>query len=204
MSNPEQPSPPRWATRLLSWYCKPELLEDLHGDLNEYFERNVKTHGAKKARRIYILDVLKFFRLYTVRKPEFFNPLINFIMIGSYIKTSGRSIARSKLFSTINIIGLAISMSVGLMLIGLLSDIFSYDKFHTNHKRIYRVTTSYEYLGEKNNQPMATTSLKAGRAIKETFTMPEAVAIVRRDFEGDLAFEQKAVPLNGYMTNPDF
>jgi putative ABC transport system permease protein len=39
-------SPPKWAERLLSWYCKPELLEDLQGDLNEYFDRNIKKKGS--------------------------------------------------------------------------------------------------------------------------------------------------------------
>ena len=42
MKEQKEIKPPRWATRLLSWYCKPELLEDLQGDLNEYFERNTK------------------------------------------------------------------------------------------------------------------------------------------------------------------
>ena len=63
--------PPRWATRLMEWYCRPELLEDLQGDLNEYFDRNVKSKGLTRARIIYILDVLKFFRFYTIRKPQF-------------------------------------------------------------------------------------------------------------------------------------
>ncbi|MFN7328666.1 MAG: permease prefix domain 2-containing transporter, partial [Bacteroidota bacterium] len=95
--------PPKWATQLLTWYCKPELLEDLQGDLTEYFERNVKSKGVKKAKLIYIIDVLKFFRLYTIRKPAFINLFISYVMIGSYIKTSGRSIVRNKLFSFINI-----------------------------------------------------------------------------------------------------
>jgi ABC-type antimicrobial peptide transport system permease subunit len=204
MNEPSKKQPPRFATRLLQCYCKPELLEDLQGDLNEYFERNIQTKSLRHAKLIYVTDVFKFFRLYTIRKPEIINLLINFIMIGSYIKTSSRSILRNKLFSTINIVGLAISMSVGLVMIGVLTDTFSYDKFHINHKRIYRVISTYEYLGNKDNQPMATTSLKAGNAIKETFTAPEAVAIIRRDFEGDIKFNEKEIPLNGYWTNPDF
>jgi putative ABC transport system permease protein len=193
--------PPAWATRLLSWYCKPELLEDLQGDLNEYFERNVKLKGAKKARLIYIIDVLKFFRLYTVRKPEIINLLINFIMIGSYIKTSGRSIVRNKLFSAINIVGLAISMSVGLLLISVLLDSYSYDKFHEHHSRIYRVISHYQYLENKDRNFMATTSLRAAKAIKETFTGPEEVAILQRGFGGDVTFGEKTIPLNGLWAN---
>ncbi len=193
--------PPPWAARLLSWYCKPELLEDLQGDLSEYFERNIKSRGIRKARFIYVMDVFKFFRLYTIRKPEFVNPLINWIMIGSYVKTSGRNIVRNKLFSTINIAGLAISISVGLMMIGVLSDIFSYDKFNENHERIYRVTTKYNHL---DHEPyiLATTSPKVAKAITQDFSIPEAVAIFQNGFDGDIKAEEKAaVPLHGYWAN---
>src|ERR1700743_2924017 len=93
--------PPKWATWFLTSYCRPELLEDLQGDLNEFFERNVQTRGAFVARLIYIRDVLNFFRSYTIRKPSFTNPLNRKFMLGSYIKTSGRVIMRNKLFSGI-------------------------------------------------------------------------------------------------------
>ena len=194
--------PPQWATRLLSWYCKPELLEDLQGDLNEYFQRNIKSKGVRRAKLIYIIDVIKFFRLYTIRKPELINLLINWIMIGSYIKTSGRTIVRNKLFSAINIAGLAISMSVGLVMIGVLSDIFSYDKFHANHDRIYRIISRYQYLDKKDEGFMATTSLLAGKDIRETFSIPEEVATLRRGFIGDFMVSEKTIRLSGLWANP--
>lgn len=201
MKDSTQVQPPRWATRLLSWYCKPELLEDLQGDLNEYFERNIKSKGVRKAKLVYVIDAFKFFRLYTIRKPEFVNLLINWIMLGSYIKTSGRNIVRNKLFSAINVVGLSVSMAVGLLLIGLLSDIFSYDKFNANHSRIYRVICQQEYLGKKDGNFMATTSLKAAFSIKETFSQPEEVAVFHNGFNGDLKFGERAIPLSGYWAN---
>lgn len=203
MEDQDNTSPPQWATRLLSWYCKPELLEDLQGDLNEYFERNVKSKGIKKAKLIYVLDVLKFFRLYTIKKPEFVNSLINFTMIGSYIKTSGRSMVRNKLFSFINIVGLAVSMSVGLVLIGVLTDVLSYDKFHKNHQRISRIISRYEYLGDKGNNFIATTSLKSARAMKESFSGVEDVAILRNSLQGDVQIGEKIIPLSGFWANPE-
>src|SRR5258708_3160077 len=200
MSEEKNIRPPRWAERLLEWYCRPELLEDLQGDLNEYFDRNVKSKGIRRAKLIYMIDVLKFFRIYTVRRLEFINLIINWIMLGSYIKTSGRNIVRNKLFSAINIVGLAISMSVGLMLIGVISDIFSYDKFNENHSRIYRVNCKYKFL-DQNELNLATTSLKAGKAIEENFVMPEAVALFHQSFDGDLRAGEKAIPLRGYWAN---
>jgi len=201
MNDLKEITPPRWATLFLSWYCKPSLLEDLQGDLNEYFDRNVKSKGIRIAKLIYVIDVFRFFRLYTIRKPEFINLLINWIMIGSYIKTSGRNIVRNKLFSTINIVGLAISMSVGLVMIGVLSDIFSYDQFHKHHQRIYRVVSHYQYLSHKDDYLLATTSLKAGKAIQETFSQPQEVAILSREFSGDIKVGEKVIPLSGFWAN---
>lgn len=193
--------PPAWAERLLSWYCRPELLEDLQGDLNEYFSRNLKSKGARRARLIYIIDVLKFMRLYTLRKPEFMNLFINWIMLGSYIKTSGRSIVRNKLFSSINIFGLAVSMTVGLLLIAMLADLVSYDQFHTKHHRIYRVISQYQYMDRKDDDFLATTSMRAAKAIKETFTGVDEVAVLSRDFEGDVTFAEKTIPLSGFWAS---
>ncbi len=159
----------------MEWYCRPELLEDLQGDLNEYFDRNVKSKGSTRAKLIYILDVLKFFRLYTIRKPQFLDLLIHWIMIGSYIKTSSRSILRHKLFSAINIAGLAISMAVGLLMIVFISELSSYDSFHTKKDRIFRVISK-----DHNQVELASTSVKAGKEIKAGIPGVEEITIIRQ------------------------
>jgi hypothetical protein len=195
--------PPRWAERFLEWYCRPALLEDLQGDLHEYFERNLKTKGLRRARLIYIMDVFKFFRSYTVRKPEFINLLIHWIMIGSYIKTSGRSIVRNKLFSGINIIGLAISMCVGLLMIAFVSDLFSYDDFHEKGERIYRVNTT-DQRTDQHPFSLATSSVKAGRKIQETISGIEKVTLLRRGLGGDAKVGEATIPISGIWADEAF
>ena len=204
MKNQDEIKPPRWAEKFLCWYCRPELLEDLQGDLNEYFYRNIKTKGAKKAKWVYILDVFKFLRSYTIRKPKILNLFIQWVMIGSYIKTSSRSIVRNKLFSGINIIGLAISMSVGLLMIGLLSDMLAYDTFHEKRDRIYRVTSRYQFLDRVDNTPYASTSLRTGKAIQESVPGVEHIVILRRGFDGDAKVGDKIVPMNALWANESF
>lgn len=201
MKDQEKMTPPRWAQKLLEWYCRPELLEDLQGDLNEYFDRHCKSKGPLRARLIYVIDVVKFFRSYTIRKPEFINYLIHWIMLSSYIKTSGRSIIRNKLFSFINIIGLAISMSVGLLVIGMLSDMLSYDKFHKNYDRIYRVTSRYQYLDRLDPDAYATTSLIAANSIRESLAGIEDQVVFEGGFNCDVSHEQKTVFLSGLWSN---
>jgi putative ABC transport system permease protein len=193
----EQHHPPAWAEQFVEWYCKPELVEDLTGDLNEFFERNLKTIGPRRAKLIYVIDAIKFFRPYTVRKPEFANLFINWIMIGSYFKTSGRGLMRNKLFSSINIAGLAISMSVGLLLISFLLDLRSYDRFNKNGERIYRITNDATIKGEQNGK-FGTTSIKTGRLIDEKVTGVEEVAIMREGFSQDAQVGDHFLPLKGF------
>lgn len=193
-----KPSPPRWARAFLSWYCRPELVEDLEGDLNEYFERNCTRRGPRHARFIYAIDTLRFIRSYTIRRPRLIQYLINWLMIGSYLKTSGRNIARAKLFSLINIAGLAISMSVGLLLISLLTDMAAYDKYNKNFDRIYRVTCN---RGDENDY--ASTSLRAGKLIQEKIPGIESTALLKRDFTGDVRHGEKTIPLTGFWANQE-
>ena len=49
-----KPVPPRWATRLLQWYCAPHVSEEIQGDLEEEFDYQVEKYGVKKARQDYI------------------------------------------------------------------------------------------------------------------------------------------------------
>jgi putative ABC transport system permease protein len=195
--------PPEWATRLLAAYCRPELLEDLEGDLNEFFERNVRTRGKFIARLIYVIDVLKFLRSYTVRKPALHNPLKGTFMLGSYVKTSGRVISRNKLFSVINIVGLAVSMSVGLLLISVISDLSSYDSALKNRERIYRVVSTFAPAGQEPVE-LASTSWKAGRLIRQAVPGVESIAILRRNFSGDARIGGSTVPMSGLYADEGF
>lgn len=201
--NPPAHRPPRWAEQFLRWYCRPELLEDLQGDLNEYFERNLLTKGAAKARWIYSLDVLKFARSYTLRPPNPKPYFLQNIMIGSYLKTSGRSLVRNKLFSVINIIGLSIGLSVGLLVIALIHDLLSYDRFHQKRDRIYRITTTQQ-SSQGAPEQLASTSAKLGTICQQQVAGIDDVVLLRRGTTGDVQVGQTRLPLNSLWANGSF
>ncbi|AYB29916.1 FtsX-like permease family protein [Chryseolinea soli] len=119
-------------------------------------------------------------------------------MIGSYIKTSGRSIVRHKLFSAINIAGLAVSMSVGLVVIVFISDLMSYDMFHERRDRIYRLITT------NGTMDCASTSVVAGKKIDETVSGIEALTLLRRGFGGDVTVGQATLPIGGLWADASF
>jgi putative ABC transport system permease protein len=66
MNTPIQP--PRWATRLLRWFCASHLVNDLEGDLLELFAQRLHTYGPHEARRRYVRDVLSLMRPFAVKE----------------------------------------------------------------------------------------------------------------------------------------
>lgn len=64
---PKNKQPPVWADRFLQWFCKPELLEEIHGDLLEIFNKNVENGDLVKAKLNYSWNVFRSFRISTIR-----------------------------------------------------------------------------------------------------------------------------------------
>lgn len=122
-------------------------------------------------------------------------------MINSYIKTSMRTITRNKLFSLINIVGLAIGMSVGLLLIAFAHDLLSYDRFNEKGNRIYRIT-SHAKFKQGYSSTFATTSVKIDRLIKEKVSGVEEITMVHTEFAGDANINGNRVPLTGMYAEP--
>lgn len=124
-------------------------------------------------------------------------------MIENYIRTSVRNIRRNKLFSAINIIGLAIGMSVGLLLIAFAHDLLSFDKFHEKGDRIYRIT-SHAKFRQGYSDDFASTSVKIGRLIGERVKGIEETATIRTEFSGDATANGNVIPMTGMYAEPSF
>ena len=202
--NPNTTKPPRWANWLLEGYCRPELLEDLQGDLTECFQRNCANRGVFAARLIFIIDVLKFIRPYTLRKWSVTQTLNSTLMFANYVKTSTRVILRSKLFSAINIIGMAVSLSVGLLVIAFVSDLTAHDPTLKNENRIYRISSSFTPTPGQPPMKLASASWKGGLLIRQQFPGVESVTILRRGFGGDAKTRKSTVPVSGLYADEHF
>ena len=62
-------------------------------------------------------------------------------MLSNYLKIALRNLRRDKFYSLINILGLTIGITCGLLLLLYVTDELSYDKYHKNADQIYRVVT---------------------------------------------------------------
>jgi len=61
-------------------------------------------------------------------------------MFKNYLKIAWRTGRRQKIYSVINVIGLAVGLSASLILFFYVRDDLTYDRFHEHFKSIYRVT----------------------------------------------------------------
>ena len=65
-------------------------------------------------------------------------------MLRNYLKIAFRNIWKNKTFSLINILGLSIGLSASFVIGAMVFYDLTFDKFHTDGDRIYRVTSSFE------------------------------------------------------------
>lgn len=71
-------------------------------------------------------------------------------MLKSYFKIALRNLVRFKAYSTINITGLAVGMACCILILLYVFDELSYDHFHENSERIYRIGIDGALGGETN------------------------------------------------------
>ncbi len=109
-------------------------------------------------------------------------------MIKNYLKIAWRNLWKNKLFSFINIIGLAVGIACCILIYLYVQNELSYDKYNEKAERIYRITTvSYQ---EKKEERFVPTSPITSQRIQDGF--PEVEKIVRFTFFNlPIAYKEK-------------
>lgn len=131
--------PPRWAHRLLRFYCAPHLLEEIEGDLHEEFDYQVKHSGLLRAKIDYIRNVIGFLKPFAIKRKKSQTPFVPMNMIRHYLLVALRNVARHKSFAAINIVGLALGMTCCLFICLWISDEKSIDNFHAKGDHLFNV-----------------------------------------------------------------
>ena len=71
------------------------------------------------------------------------------VMIKNFFRIAFRNISRNKLFTFINVSGLAIGLAASLLILLWVQDEFSFEKFNRNAENIYRVEEDQFYSGSR-------------------------------------------------------
>jgi len=124
-------------------------------------------------------------------------------MIRNYFITALRNMMRQKVFSIINITGLALSLTAVWAIALFVADELSYDRYHQQAGRIYRLVTHGQWGDEKFD--ITGTSGLAAAAFKDDF--PEVDDAVRIRVEGGdfVRYNDKTIKGGGiFFTDPSF
>lgn len=70
-------------------------------------------------------------------------------MLKNNIKIAWRSLLKSKFYSLINITGLAVGLASGIMLLLWVQNEQSYDTFHADYQRIYKISQQFTVNGQE-------------------------------------------------------
>ncbi|MCX6217553.1 ABC transporter permease [Spirosoma sp.] len=157
-TRPNRRTAPRWAHWLLTKLHPENTLEEVEGDLDELYAYWSKRGGQTQATLRYVLNVVSVLPPFVRRRkrieqrtqqPFFLHP----DMLRNYLKIAFRNLRSQKVYSFINIGGLAVGMAVAL-LIGLwMYDELSFNRYHKNYDRIAQVMQNQTINGSVSTAP---------------------------------------------------
>ncbi|MEO9482741.1 MAG: ABC transporter permease [Ekhidna sp.] len=124
--------PPKYLLRFFRWFCHPDCVEDIEGDLRERFDR-------MPSRWRFAFEVIKLLRPSLIKPVSVGKKLNYYGMITHHIKSGWRSILKHKSFSSINIIGLSTGVAVCLVTLIFYRYETSFDDYHQYADQTYRV-----------------------------------------------------------------
>ncbi len=115
------------------------IREELEGDLEQQFQKNIKKFGVRRARlkdfwnTVFLLRPGILFRKSPIKKhyPPF--------MFKNYIVIAIRNVMAHKTNSAINMLSLIVGITSALIMISVIRYELSFDQFHSNAGRIYRI-----------------------------------------------------------------
>jgi putative ABC transport system permease protein len=197
----ERSNPPKWINTLLTRVCKPDLLEEIEGDLFEYYQLWVEKYGAKKANRLYVLHAIKFLRPFAIKNAKSSQSNTTAMFRHNFLITF-RNFKRYKSSFFINLIGLSTGLVCVLLIYLWVSDELSIDKFHTNDQRLYQMLENVD-----QGTGMITRRTTAGPTAKALAEeMPEVEYAVSTTWVSDytLSFNNKDVTGKGIYASKDY
>ncbi|MCR9251418.1 MAG: ABC transporter permease [bacterium] len=140
--------PPGFALRFLRFFCNPELLEDVEGDLVELFEERSRSSKVKANVR-FLVDVLLLLRPGIIKNFEINTQLIHTGMLRNFILIAWRNALKHKGYTFINLFGLVIGLAASITIMLWVEDELAMDSFHEKEARTYQVWRNmYQTSGE--------------------------------------------------------
>jgi len=153
------PKIPYWLLKRLNVFG---IREGYTGDIEEEFEERVRLEGKRNA----ILWIW-FHAIVAIPRALQIYLFWGGCMFRNYLMITLRNIRKHKGYSFINIAGLAVGMACSVLIFLWIQDMLSYDTFHDQSHRLYRV--HLKILGDNRISFSPSTPSPLGKTLKEIF-----------------------------------
>ena len=194
MKKHKRPASPRWIRNLLDRLLEPRLAEASLGDLEEKLQRRLEKNVARwKALTLYVFEAVGFLRMITVKRDASMQTDIN--VLNHTLLFFFRLVRRDSAYYLVSILGLSVSLVSFLFIMMYMRYELSFDRFHAESDRLYRVTTHLRLSDVEYN--LAATPFPAAAAIaSEVRDVREAVRIYPQEVllgSDDDIYKEKAL-----------
>jgi putative ABC transport system permease protein len=164
-------APPRWANRFLEWYCRPDLLEEIQGDAYELFDRTAR-ESKTKAKLQFLWNVIRFFRWKNIKKPNVnTHHQLTLDMIRNIFTVAIRNFWRQPGHSFFSVFGLTAGFTCSLLIMLWVVHESSFDRFHQNVNRLFKVLTHVQADGSFQTYDVAASNM-------DVSSIPEVESLV--------------------------
>lgn len=130
--------PPEWVDRILEWYCLDYYLEEVQGDLHEWYYEKLE-HSPRFLNLKYFFLVIRYFSL---TRSKSFQKLIsnpNYLSMKKILLITYRNLKKDKISGFMRLTNLAFGISVFLLALVYANYELSYDRYHEKGTNIYRL-----------------------------------------------------------------
>lgn len=120
-------------------------------------------------------------------------------MLKNYFKTAFRSLARNRNYTVINIAGLAVGVAVCMMIFMIIQYQTSFDEFHPNKDRVYRVITESHHADAGNITYAKNVPFPMPDGLKTEFQQLQQVAPVYASHNDELqVVDENGTPVKNF------
>lgn len=132
----------KYADRILKWFVKGELFEEISGDLYEYYHELEEVPSWKR-NLLFWFHLLNFLRPFAIRKLEGTQKLNFYGMFKHNLLITLRGFKRHKTVFGINLAGLIASLTCVLFSVIWINDEQQKDRFHADADQLFQVYSKF-------------------------------------------------------------
>lgn len=125
-------------------------------------------------------------------------------MLTNYFKIALRTLVKFRGYTAINLVGLALGLTAGILIMLFVLDELSYDQFHAQGDRLYRVNTVFQKGESDKGDANETNGWPIGKKLEQDYPEVEAVMYSRNASFLLINHNDQRIRQNIHFATPEF